>query len=307
VAANATRQHQCRFHRKRHEKGFFTLIELLVVIAIIAILASLLLPALRGAKERALSIACVNNLKQIGIQTYMYLDTYEAPPPISYPRDMYLILVEEGLTDNMNPDGYSNANQVLPKGVWMCPGARYKKSGANYYDTEGMQVLTALGDAPSTEEMRLSMTAYGPNVRTMRNIAATGGWGLHNSPGGLKAACEKEFYYKRNQVDVPSKVMLALDGFHRNHMRCWTGWAGTAPMSGTGAYIFLFRHPRHFNSVQWDGHARHVRPHDVLASRTAFKAGMDADLWLAPQGVIETVVPSVSWRYHPIDSPADYP
>jgi len=57
-------------------KSGFTLIELLVVIAIIAILAALLLPALARAKDKALNVACLNNLKQLETCWHLYVGDY---------------------------------------------------------------------------------------------------------------------------------------------------------------------------------------------------------------------------------------
>jgi prepilin-type N-terminal cleavage/methylation domain-containing protein/prepilin-type processing-associated H-X9-DG protein len=119
-------------------KRAFTLIELLVVIAIIAVLASLLLPALARAKGKARDLACLTNLKQLGVAVRMFSDENEGKLPLAeqlptqpstnppLPRICDLLAPELGYNTNALPQQTT---------VFRCPNdnaQRFDQNGSSY-------------------------------------------------------------------------------------------------------------------------------------------------------------------------------
>lgn len=99
----------------RKQKWNFTLIELLIVVAIIAILASMVLPALNSAIEKGKSIRCVGNLKQIGLALTSYTtDNSDSLPYVANSKD-------KRLRARLAPYAGTPSHDKNQKGLWFCP------------------------------------------------------------------------------------------------------------------------------------------------------------------------------------------
>lgn len=189
---------------RRRMLGAFTLLELLVVVAVVGILASLLLPALSGARSRGLGIQCLSNTRQLTLAWLMYADDHQGRLPYNvgaagsargvagrHPQNW-----ADGILDwELTPD---NTNLALLSGSGLGP---YVGGAAALYRCPADRVLSA----------RQRAAGWVNRARSYAMNAMVGDAGEASSSGRNENNPYHVQFFGLDQIPVPAWTFVFVD------------------------------------------------------------------------------------------------
>ncbi len=180
-------------------RTFFTLIELLVVIAIIAILASMLLPALNNARATAKQAACMNNLKTYGTYLLMYGDSY----------DGYIAPARRRKYPSESGDAYRPCAGILHQGLFPRTSLRFGNEMRDGNDVRTGSAASSAAKAFSflnCPENTKQTYAYG-----MGSDGGSNSYGPNDQMGDQLTTPPYANYKKYSRMTRPSEIYHVLE------------------------------------------------------------------------------------------------